>query len=48
VAEELVITEGTAENYVQRVLGKLGFNNRAQVAGWAATHGFGDAVDPVS
>jgi non-specific serine/threonine protein kinase len=48
VAEELVITEGTAENYVQRVLGKLGFNNRAQVAGWAAAHGFGEAADPVS
>jgi non-specific serine/threonine protein kinase len=34
-ASTLVLTEGTAENYVQRVLGKLGFNNRTQVATWA-------------
>jgi predicted ATPase/DNA-binding CsgD family transcriptional regulator len=38
IAEELVITEGTAENYVQRILGKLGFNNRAQIAAWAVQH----------
>ena len=35
IASTLVVTEGTAENYVQRVLGKLGFNNRTQVAAWA-------------
>jgi DNA-binding NarL/FixJ family response regulator len=39
VAEALVVTEGTAENYVQRVLVKLGVNNRAQVAVWAVQHG---------
>lgn len=44
VAEALVITEGTAENYVQRVLGKLGVNNRAQVAAWAVAHGFGEGA----
>jgi predicted ATPase/DNA-binding CsgD family transcriptional regulator len=38
IAEELVLTEGTAENYVQRILGKLGFNNRAQIAAWAVQH----------
>ena len=41
IAEALVLTEGTAENYVQRVLGKLGFNNRVQVAAWAVEHGLG-------
>jgi predicted ATPase/DNA-binding CsgD family transcriptional regulator/uncharacterized protein HemY len=39
IAEELVITEGTAENYVQRILGKLGVNNRAQIAVWAIQNG---------
>jgi non-specific serine/threonine protein kinase len=39
IASTLVVTEGTAENYVQRVLGKLGLNNRTQVAAWA--HGRG-------
>ena len=34
-----MLTEGTVENYVQRVLGKLGFNNRAQIAVWALEHG---------
>jgi DNA-binding NarL/FixJ family response regulator len=41
IAEALVLTEGTVENYVQRTLGKLGFNNRAQIAVWAVEHGFG-------
>jgi non-specific serine/threonine protein kinase len=41
MAEALVLAEGTVENYVQRVLGKLGFNNRAQIAVWALEHGFG-------
>jgi DNA-binding NarL/FixJ family response regulator len=39
IASTLVVTEGTAENYVQRVLGKLGLSNRTQVAAWA--HGRG-------
>jgi DNA-binding CsgD family transcriptional regulator/tetratricopeptide (TPR) repeat protein len=39
VAASLVLTEGTVENYVQRILGKLGFNNRAQIAAWAVAHG---------
>ena len=41
IAEELVITEGTAENYVQRILKKLGFSNRAQLAVWAIQQGLG-------
>ncbi len=44
IAAALVVTEGTAENYVQRVLSKLGFNNRAQVAAWAVEHGLGQAT----
>jgi DNA-binding NarL/FixJ family response regulator len=39
IAEALVLTEGTVENYVQRILGKLGVNNRAQIAVWAVAHG---------
>jgi non-specific serine/threonine protein kinase len=39
IATEMVITEGTAANYVQRVLAKLDFNTRAQIAGWAVEHG---------
>jgi predicted ATPase/DNA-binding CsgD family transcriptional regulator len=41
VADALVLTEGTAENYVQRILGKLGFSNRVQVAAWAVEQGLG-------
>jgi len=44
IASTLVVTEGTAENYVQRVLGKLGFSNRTQVAAWAALRGLNQAV----
>ena len=41
LAEALVVTEGSAANYVQRVLNKLGFNTRAQIAAWAVEHGLG-------
>jgi non-specific serine/threonine protein kinase len=44
IAAALVLTEGSAENYVQRVLNKLGFNNRAQVAAWAVEQGIGQAA----
>jgi predicted ATPase/DNA-binding CsgD family transcriptional regulator len=39
IARRLVVTEGTAANYVRRVLLRLGFQNRAQVAAWAVEHG---------
>jgi DNA-binding NarL/FixJ family response regulator len=39
IAAELVLTEGTAANYVKRVLQRLGFHSRAQVAAWAIEHG---------
>ena len=48
IAETLVLAEGTVENYVQRVLGKLGFNNRAQIAIWALEHGFSHTNPPTS
>jgi predicted ATPase/DNA-binding CsgD family transcriptional regulator len=38
IAAALVITEGTAANYVQRVLNRLELRTRAQVAAWAAEH----------
>ncbi len=36
IAERLVIAKRTAEGHVERILGKLGFNSRAQVAAWMA------------
>ena len=36
IAETLVITEGTAANHVNHILGKLGVGTRAQVAVWVA------------
>lgn len=35
IAEALVISERTAQNHVQHILGKLGYANRAQIAAWA-------------
>ncbi len=35
IAEELVITERTAEIHVSNILGKLGLSSRTQVASWA-------------
>ena len=34
IAATLVISERTAQNHVQHILGKLGFANRAQIAAW--------------
>jgi len=34
IAEELVISERTADTHIQNILGKLGLNSRAQVAAW--------------
>jgi non-specific serine/threonine protein kinase len=38
IAAELVISEGTAANHVERILNKLGFHSRAQIATWAIEH----------
>jgi DNA-binding CsgD family transcriptional regulator len=34
IAARLVISERTAEGHVERILGKLGFRSRAQIASW--------------
>jgi DNA-binding NarL/FixJ family response regulator len=39
IAAALVITDGTAHLHVVRLLSKLGFHTRAQVAAWAVTRG---------
>jgi len=36
IAAELYISERTAQNHVQHILTKLGFNSRSQIAVWAA------------
>jgi len=36
IAARLVISQRTAEGHVERILAKLGFSSRAQVAAWAA------------
>lgn len=36
IAEKLVISERTAEGHVERILGKLGFRSRSQIASWQA------------
>ena len=44
IASELVISEGTAANHVERILNKLGLHSRAQVATWAIEHGLTSAA----
>jgi DNA-binding CsgD family transcriptional regulator len=44
IADELVITERTAESHVERIRARLGFRSRAQIAAWyvatnSAPHG---------
>jgi DNA-binding CsgD family transcriptional regulator len=39
IAERLVISERTAETHIQRVLNRLGWRSRRQVAAWAVHHG---------
>ncbi|MFD5833479.1 ATP-binding protein [Streptomyces collinus] len=34
IADRLVIARRTAEGHVERILGKLGFSNRSQIAAW--------------
>lgn len=44
IAEELVITERTAESHVERIRARLGFRSRAQIAAWyVASHPTADA-----
>jgi DNA-binding NarL/FixJ family response regulator len=37
IAARLVISQRTAEGHVERILAKLGFTSRAQVAAWIAS-----------
>ena len=37
IADRLVISERTAEGHVQRILDKLGFRSRSQIAAWHAS-----------
>jgi predicted ATPase/DNA-binding CsgD family transcriptional regulator len=39
IAEDLVVTERTAETHVCRILNKLGLRSRAQIPAWAIDHG---------
>ena len=39
IAEELVIAQRTVDTHVERILAKLGFSARAQVAAWVAEQG---------
>ncbi len=39
IAEVLHIAERTAENHVQHILTKLGFQNRSQIAAWTTRQG---------
>ncbi len=36
IAEQLVISERTAETHIEQIRSKLGFRSRAQIAGWVA------------
>ncbi|MGP3927655.1 ATP-binding protein [Streptomyces sp. 8N616] len=38
IAARLVIAQRTAEGHIERILAKLGFHSRTQVAAWAAEH----------
>lgn len=46
IAEELAITERTAEIHVGNILGKLGFNSRTQAAAYAVAQGLAPAPQP--
>jgi DNA-binding NarL/FixJ family response regulator len=47
IADDLVITEGTAINHLTHILTKLGFRSRAQVAAWAVEERLRGADDGV-
>ena len=37
IGARLFISERTVESHVRNIMNKLGFNARAQIAGWIAT-----------
>ncbi|MFD4194097.1 LuxR C-terminal-related transcriptional regulator [Amycolatopsis thermoflava] len=50
IAQRLVIAKRTADGHVERILSKLGFTSRAQIAAWMARRrggrGRGHRADP--
>jgi DNA-binding CsgD family transcriptional regulator/tetratricopeptide (TPR) repeat protein len=48
IAEALVITEGTTEVHVKRILNKLGLKSRAEVAAWAVEHAHTHVTDKLA
>ena len=46
IAEALVIELKTVEAHITRVLNKLGFDNRVQIATWAVNHGLTPPANP--
>jgi DNA-binding NarL/FixJ family response regulator len=38
IGARLFISERTVDSHVRSILNKLGFNSRAQIAGWVARH----------
>lgn len=45
IAENLVITPGTAANHVANILGRLGLRTRTQIAVWAVHMGVADVLE---
>jgi len=43
IADELVVSVKTIEAHVTRILSKLGFSSRAQIAAWAVDKGLASA-----
>jgi DNA-binding NarL/FixJ family response regulator len=39
IADELVISAGTAERHVVNILNKLGYHSRSRLAAWAVERG---------
>ena len=39
IGARLFISERTVDSHVTSILNKLGFNSRAQIAGWMASNG---------
>lgn len=39
IADELILSERTAERHIANIMSKLGFNSRAQIAAWAVAKG---------
>ncbi len=44
IADVLHVAERTAENHIQHILTKLGFQNRAQIAAWATSQRLGEGT----